>query len=283
MLVAAMIPWWPIYESEAFVVAAGVAIAAGSAIGVAGAAFRWPSWAVVIALFGAYLLLGVPVAVPSRAIGGVIPSPQGLVELIAGAALSWKQLVTIAVPVGSYQALLVPPFLLGLVASTCAVTIALRSRRPSAAVIPPAVLLLTGIALGVVHAALAVQTGLVFLITAVAWLVRVAIANRRAITSGRPVEVALADARRVLGASAIVAVALIGSAAASVALPIPARSVVRAELQPPFEPRAQHSPLAGFRSSFEPEVADTEMLVVRGLPPGSGLRIAALDSYDGIV
>ena len=283
MLTAAMIPWWPIYESTAFLVAAGVAIVVGSAIGVAGAAFRWPAWAVLITLFGAYLLLGVPVAVPSRAIGGVIPSPQGLVELVAGAALSWKQLVTIAVPVGSYQALLVPPFLLGLVASTCAVTIALRSRRPAAAIIPPAILLLTGIALGVVHAALAVETGLVFLITAVAWLVRVAIANRRAITSGRPVEAALADARRVLGASAIVAVALIGSAAASVALPTPARSVVRAEVQPPFEPRAQQSPLAGFRSAFEPEVADVEMLAVRGLPPGSGLRIAALDTYDGIV
>jgi transglutaminase-like putative cysteine protease len=283
MLVAAMIPWWPIYESAAFVVAAGVAIVAGCAIGLAGAKFRWPAWAVIIALFGAYLVLGVPVAVPSRAVGGVIPSPQGLVELIAGAALSWKQLVTIAVPVGSYQALLVPPFLLGLVASTCVVTIALRSRRPAAAVIPPAVLLLTGIALGVVHSALAVETGLVFLITAVAWLVRVAIGNRRAIMSGRPVEAALADARRVLGASAIVAVALIGSAAASVALPMPTRSVVRAELQPPFEPRAQQSPLTGFRSAFETDVADDEMLVVRGLPPGSGLRIATLDSYDGIV
>lgn len=283
MLTAAMIPWWPVYESPAFLIAAGVAIVAGSAIGIGGATFHWPAWAVVIVLFGAYALLGVPVAVPSRAIGGVIPSPQGLIELVAGAALSWKQLVTIAVPVGSYQALLVPPFLLGLVASTCAVTIALRSRRPAAAVIPPAVLLLTGIAMGVVHAALAVETGLIFLITAVAWLVRVAIANRRAITSGRPVEAALADARRVLGASAIVAVALIGSAAASVALPTPARSVVRAELQPPFEPRAQQSPLTGFRAAFEPDVADDEMLAVRGLPPGSGLRIAALDTYDGIV
>ena len=66
-----------------------------------------------------------------------IPTPQGLVELVAGAALSWKQLVTIAVPVGSYQALLVPPFLLGLVAATCAVTIALRSRRPAAAASRP--------------------------------------------------------------------------------------------------------------------------------------------------
>jgi hypothetical protein len=283
MLGAAMMPWWPIYESPAFIVTSTVAVLAGSAIGIAGARRHWPSWLVVVVVFGAYLVLGVPAAVPGRAFGGVLPTPQGLVDLVAAVALSWKQLVTIAVPVGSYQALLVPPFLLGLIASTCAVTIALRSRHPAAAVIPPALLLVTGIALGVVHSTLAVGTGLAFLITAVAWLVRVGIAKRRAITSGRPVEAALADARRVLGASALIAVALVGAAAASVALPGPARNVVRAELQPPFEPREQQSPLAGFRAAFAPVVADEPMLEVRGLPPGSGIRLATLDTYDGVV
>ena len=283
MLVAAMIPWWPIYESPAFVVAATVAIVAGSGIGLAGARFHWPAWAVVVAVFGAYVTLGVPAAVPGSAIAGVIVTPHGLVELLAGAALSWKQLVTIAVPVGSYQALLVPAFLLALVTATTAVTIALRSRRPAAAVIPPALLLLAGIALGVVHATLAVETGLAFLVTSIAWLVRVAIARRRAITTGRPVEAALADARRVLGASALVAVALVGATAAAVALPSPPRSVVRAELQPPFEPREHESPLAGFRTAFEPDRTEDEMLEVTGLPPGAGLRIATLDTYDGIV
>lgn len=283
MLGAAMMPWWPIYESPAFIITSTVAILAGSAIGIAGARRHWPSWLVVVVVFGAYLVLGVPAAVPGRAFGGVLPTPQGVVDLIAAAALSWKQLVTIAVPVGSYQALLVPPFLLGLIASASAVTIALRSRHPAAAVIPPALLLVAGIALGVVHSTLAVGTGLAFLITAVAWLVRVGIARRREITSGRPVEAALADARRVLGASALVAVALVGAAAASVALPGPPRNVVRAELQPPFEPREQQSPLAGFRAAFAPEVADEPMLEVRGLPPGSGIRLATLDTYDGVV
>ncbi|WP_188741876.1 transglutaminase domain-containing protein [Agromyces bauzanensis] len=283
MLAAAMIPWWPVYESEAFVVAASVAILAGAAIGVLGARFRWPAWRTVVAMFGAYLVLGVPAAVPGRALGGVLPTPQGIVELLAGAALSWKQLVTIAVPVGSYQALLVPPFLLGLVASTVAITIALRSRHPSAAVVPPALLLLAGIALGVVHAAYGVETGLAFLVAAVAWLVRVGIARRRAITTARPVEAALADARRVLGASVLVAVALVGATTAAFALPVPHRSVVRAELQPPFEPEDHESPLAGFRSAFDPEVADRPMLAVDGLPTGWGIRIATLDTYDGIV
>ena len=283
MLAAAMLPWWPVYESPAFVVAAAVAIGAGVAIGVVGARFRLPSWIIVLAVFGAYLVLGVPAAVPGAAIGGILPSPSGIVELLAGAALSWKQLVTISVPVGSYQALLVPPFLLGLVAATAAISIALRSRRPAAAALPPAALLIAGIALGVVHSALAVEAGVAFLITAVAWLVRVAIADRRAITGGRRVEAALTDARRVLGASALVAIAVVGATAASVALPVPPRNVVRAELQPPFEPRRHDSPLAGFRAAFDEDVAEDVMLDVRGLPGGAGVRMATLDSYDGIV
>lgn len=283
MLAAAMVPWWPVYESPAFLVAASVAIIAGAAVGVVGARLRWPAWRTVVAVFIAYLVLGVPAAVPGRAIGGVLPTPQGIVELLAGAALSWKQLVTIAVPVGSYQALLVPPFLLGLVASTIAITIALRSRHPSAAIVPPALLLLAGIALGVVHSALGLETGLAFLVTSVAWLVRVGIARRRAITVGRPVEAALVDARRVLGASALVAVALVGATAAAFAMPGPPRSVVRAELQPPFEPQEHESPLAGFRAAFDPEIADQPMLTVTGLPAGWGIRIATLDTYDGIV
>jgi len=283
MLAAAMIPWWPVYESPAFFVAAGTAIVAGCGIGLAGARWSWPTWVVAVAVAGAYVVLGVPAAVPDRALFGVLPTPDGLVELVAGAALSWKQLVTIAVPVGSYQALLVPPFLTGLVAATAATTIALRTPRPAAAVLPPAVLLLAGITLGVVHDDFALEAGLAFFATAVAWFVRIAIAGRRAISGGRPVEATLADARRVLGASIIVAVALVGATAAAFALPSPARNVVRAGLQPPFEPNEHDSPLAGFRTAFDPEVDDDPMLEVRGLPDGAGLAIAVLDTYDGIV
>lgn len=283
MLVAAMIPWWSTYESPAFFTAAGVAIAAGAAIGVVGARFGWPAWVVVLVVVAAYLVLGVPAAVPDRALFGVLPTPAGLVELVAGAALSWKQLVTIAVPVGSYQALLVPPFLLGLVASTSAVTIALRSRRPAFAVLPPAVLFLAGVAFGAVHPTFALEAGLAFFVAAVAWLARIRIAQRRRIPSGRPVEATLADARRVVGASALIAVALVGATAAALVVPVPPRTVVRSELQPPFEPREHDSPLAGFRTAFADEVADEPMLEVRGLPAQAGLRVAVLDSYDGVV
>ncbi|GAA4060188.1 transglutaminaseTgpA domain-containing protein [Agromyces indicus] len=283
MTAAAMVPWWPVYESRSFVVAAAVAILVGSVIGVIGAVRRWPSWAVVAAVAGAYLVLGVPVAVPGRAFGDVLPTSEGLVELVAGTALSWKQLVTIAVPVGSYQALLVPPFLLGLIASTAAVTIALRTARPAAAALPPALLLVAGIAVGVIHDELAVQSGLAFLVACVAWLVRVGLASHRAIIGERPSEAVVAGVRRIIGASALVAVALVGATAAAFVIPPGPREVVRAQLQPPFEPDDFDSPLAGFRRAFDPDVGATPMLAVSGLPDGAGLRVATLDTYDGIV
>ncbi|MBM7504312.1 transglutaminaseTgpA domain-containing protein [Agromyces aurantiacus] len=283
LCLAAMIPWWPIYESPAFVVAAVVAVLAGCAIGLLGAAFSWPSWAVASGVVGAFLVLGVPFAVPTRAYLGALPTAEGLVELVAATALSWKQLVTITVPVGSYQALLVPPFLLGLVAGAVAVTIALRTRHAAAAILPPAVVLVAGIALGVVHDDLAIEAGLAFLLAAIAWLVRVAIAERRRAAVDRPVDAALIDARRIVAASALTAVALAGATAAAVAVPPGPREVVRAELQPPFEPNDYDSPLAGFRSAFDPQAAADEMLRVRGLPDGAGIRVATLDTYDGVV
>ncbi|GAA1056375.1 cysteine protease [Agromyces luteolus] len=279
----AMLPWWPIYESPAFVHAAGVAILTGAAIGFAGAVWSWPSWAVASAIAAAYLVLGVPVAVPTSAYAEVLPTAEGLVELVAAVALSWKQLVTISVPVGSYQALLVPPFVLGVIATATAVTIALRTRRPSTALLPPAVLLVVGVVLGVVHDEAAFEAGVAFLVTAIAWLVRVAIAERRRAVVEHSGESTLADVRRIVGATAVAAVALVGATAATFVLPPGPRDVVRAELRPPFEPSDYDSPLAAFRAAFAPEVAEDEMLRVTGLPAGAGLRIATLDTYDGIV
>ncbi|MFF2370199.1 transglutaminaseTgpA domain-containing protein [Agromyces sp. NPDC058110] len=283
LLATACIPWWPVYESGEFLIAAGVAIVAGTGIGLFGAWRRWPAWAVLLAVTVAYLLLGVPAAVPSRAVAGVLPTPAGMLDLIAATALSWKQLVTIAVPVGSYQALLVPPFLLGLLAATLAVTLAFRTRHPVAAALPPALLLTAGILLGVVHGGLALPAGLAFLLAVVAWLANIAILDRQVLGVRSSVERALTDARRVLGASAILAVALIGATAAAVVLPAPVRTVVRSEVQQPFQPHDYESPLAAFRASFAPAAKDDVMLEVVGLPQGAGLAVATLDTYDGVV
>ncbi|GGI47807.1 hypothetical protein BCL57_002518 [Agromyces flavus] len=283
MVLAAMIPWWPVYEHPQFIAAAVGSVLAGCVVGLLGAIFAWPSWVVACSVAASFLVLGVPLAVPTQTYLGVLPTAEGLVDLVTATALSWKQLVTITVPVGTYQALLVPPFLLGLVASVLATTIALRTRRPATAAIPPAVVFVAGIALGVVHDDLAVEAGLAFLLTTVAWLVRIAIGERRKAMLDRPVDAVLIDARRIASAAVLTAVAVVGATAAAFVVPPGPRDVVRAELQPPFEPDKYVSPLAGFRAAYAPDVASEQMLAVTGLPEGAGIRIATLDTYDGVV
>src|SRR5690606_24417517 len=102
------------------------AVLAGTAIAVMGARWRWSSLVVSLVTVAAFTLLGVPLAIPSKALAGVLPSLGGLADLFAGVALGWKQLLTISLPVGDYQALLVPPFALALVLSVVSVTVALR-------------------------------------------------------------------------------------------------------------------------------------------------------------
>jgi hypothetical protein len=59
--------------------------------------------------------------------------------------------------------------------------------------------------------------------------------------------------------------------------------VLRTIVAQPFDPREHPSPLAAFRSYLRPGTADEVMMRVAGLEAGERIRIATLDSYDGIV
>jgi transglutaminase-like putative cysteine protease len=75
-----------------------------------------------------------------------------------------------------------------------------------------------------------------------------------------------------------------GSVGAAIAFP-PAggRQVLRTALQQPFDPRSYPSPLSGFRHYLRDGEADRTQLTIRGLPGDARIRIATLDSYDGVV
>jgi hypothetical protein len=80
----------------------------------------------------------------------------------------------------------------------------------------------------------------------------------------------------------IVAVAA-GTAATVLVPPHETRDVVRRALEQPFDPRDYPSPLSGFRKYLEPGTADKPMLSVAGLGDLRRIRIATLDTYDGVV
>ncbi|HEY8913583.1 transglutaminase-like domain-containing protein [Lacisediminihabitans sp.] len=289
---------WPIYQSPQFIVLVIVTVGVGTLIAIGGARYRWSSLVVLLATVAAYFAIGVPLAVPSRALFGVLPTLDGLVELATGTALSWKQLVTITPPVGSYQSLLVPALVLLLVTTVVGLSTTLRGRWGELGVLGPVALFVAGILFGPATAVLPLQIALGLLGVVLLWIAWQRWYRRReqvrllaaygTIPGGAPVE-ATADrgliaARSLIGAVLIIALAAGSSVAAALALPpTTSRQVIRTSIEKPFDPRSYPSPLSGFRRYEEPGVADSTMLTVAGLPADGRIRIATLDSYDGIV
>jgi len=288
---------WPAYATGRYILLVVVTVAVGTVIALLGARFRWPSYVVVLVSFGALLVTGVPLAIPGQAVAGVLPTFGGLQQLIAALALGWKQLLTIQTPVGAYQALLVPALVLVLATTVTSITIGVRARFGELGVIPPAVLFLAGIALGPTRVPWPVPFTLALLGVLLLWMIWRRRARRREAVQalaqaapdaqGRPLETA-GDRGFVLRAAVagavILALAGAGSVGAAIALP-PAndRQVLRSALQQPFDPRNYPSPLSGMRHYLRDGEADRTQLTVQGLPKGARIRIATLDSYDGIV
>ncbi|ROQ41274.1 transglutaminase superfamily protein [Frondihabitans sp. PhB188] len=287
--------FWPVYRDGAFVVLVAAAFALGAAIALAGTFLRLSSFWLLVLVVIAFALFGVALAVPNQAIYGVLPSLEGLRELVVGVSTSWKQLLTITLPVGSYQALLVPALVLVLVGTTVGLSTALRSRRGELALIPPVVIYIAGIVFGPTEALLPLVTGLVLLAASIIWVVWWRLRRRRQsierllrITPGANVSSQRtgnsAVARRAIGGAVLtLAIASAAAVAATTTLaPAGARWVARDAVVKPFDPRDYVSPLSGFRSYEQTPTVDRPQLTVTGLTSGQFLRIAALDTYDGV-
>lgn len=273
----ASITLWPVYQSREFIVVVPAAFALGAVIAISGARFRWPAWTVILVSTAGFLLVGVPLAIPGQAVNGIWPSAAGLLDLTRASALSWKQLVTIVLPVGSYQGLLVPALILVLGSTVVGLSVALRTRRPELAVLAPTAYFICAIVLGSAAEFSPALTGLGYFAAALGWLIWM----RR---TRRSVHQRHAPAGTVLSVLGIMVVAVSIGTVAAIAVPVTAeRDVLRSRVQQPFDPQNYASPLSEFRSYLQPARADETLFEVEGLPAGGRLRLATLDSYDGIV
>jgi transglutaminase-like putative cysteine protease len=284
----ASIVLWPSYASQALPILVVVTIAAASAIAILGAVLRWSSLVVLVVTVVAYLVLGVPLAVPGLAIAHVLPSLAGLRELVIGTATSWKQLLTISIPVGDYQALLIPAFILILVTVVVSLTIALRARFPDAAVLGPIVVFVVGILFGPDVATWPFPVAIGLTASILVWLIWTRWYRRREsirlLPGGGVADGGFVGTRTLLSAGLILAIAATASFGASRLLPpTNDRVVLRTAIVQPFDPHDYPSPLSGFRKYEQPGTESRTILTVTGLPVGARLRLATLDSYDGIV
>ncbi|MGP3535878.1 DUF3488 and transglutaminase-like domain-containing protein [Microbacterium sp. RD1] len=299
---AAAVAAWPVYASGSFALVAAVGAVVGAGIAAVVTWRRWGAWVVAALLAGAFVLLAVPLAVPSR-LGGPPEILRGLGEAFAGVALGWKDLVTVDLPVGAYRNLLVPALVIFLVGTCVALLLSWRTDRWAVAAVAVGFAMLgfglffgrtsvsAPLRLGPVTLYAPVETvlGAGGLLAAVLWLAwrthdeRVRALQRAGVASGvrisrRP---SRTDRRRTVLGAAMVVVAL---GAALVVVPWAARGadrdVLRSAAGPERDIAAAASPLAQYRALFADDRADEVLFRITGDAP-ERVRVAVLDTYDG--
>lgn len=306
LTVTAAVAAWPIYASTGFVVLAIAAPVLGGGLAFLATVRRWSAPLVGAVAVGVVAVVGVPLAVPS-ALSSLDRLPRGFVDLALGLVTGWKQLVTIEIPVGDYQATLAPALVVFFAGPLLALLATWRV-GPSGLWAAPVLGLMQafGLLFGAADAdapvrlgplALAAPREMVLgfgaLLLLVALLVWRADWRRRAAL--RVTEVATgvhhagsqssAVARRALTAAGMLAVAALAAGAAAPALATAPRAVLRSTLEPDLRIRDEVSPLAAYRESFAGDAYESILfrLSGQGAADVDRIRLATLESYDGQV
>ncbi|HWU46579.1 MAG TPA: transglutaminase-like domain-containing protein [Humibacter sp.] len=286
--VLAVVGFEPAFGHYAFVPAALGGLIVGGGAALVGRLFRLSVPVTVLIALAAYFVLGTPLALPSQATLAVLPSIESLAGLVLGAVFGWSDAVTLQAPLEAPPYVAVIPYvatwLVGLV------TVSLASRwlagtrrttlRSGALLIAPVLLFLAGILLGTRDPYFAAVRGVLFAAVALVWL-----GWRRGRDAAVVVQGDKGLRTRKLVGSAIVVVGavVVGALVGGVVAPAQAsRFVLRQEVTPPFDPLDYPSPLAGFRH-YTKDLQKTKLFTITGAREGDLVRLATMDSYDGIV
>lgn len=294
---------WPVYRSAAFAVMAAAAFAIALSIAAVGLRRGWSVPRLTLATATAYLVVALPLAAPSSLTSGDA-ALRGLAGVLTAPVAGWKDILSLDLPLGSYQATLAPALLLMLAVGVAGLSLAWRAAGLWV-LAPPLVLTLTawGVLFGSSAVSPAVRLGAVSVIGPVETAVAVAAvlvslgfytwrsldARRRALriaestsgvhgagTSGSAV------AGRIGVSVAMIAVAtLVGVATAPLAIADRPREVLRTQVDPRLELVHHMSPLAHYRSYFSDELYDRVLFMVETSRPVERVRLAALPSFDG--
>ena len=250
----------------------------GALVGWLGWRFRLGPGALSLAMLVAWFASGGVLAMPSSLQLGVVHSLRTLRGLAVGPVTAWKDMLSLEPPIGETWNLLTVPLLLAMLIGVASATISLRSDRPSLAWLPGAVGFAAAWALGT-------QTS--------RWPVGVSIATVAVIllwTSQRHRvlrETLVRQRRRTPPITLLVgAVVLLLSAGATSLLSTglhteQARFSARSLVAPPLDLHQYASPLQQFRGAHSLH-GDEVMFTVAGAPSGAVVRLATMDSYNGL-
>ena len=294
---------WPVYESSRALAVGIIGGLLGIAVAVVARVLRWGTLLAAVAAAGVYLLVAVPLAIPS-ALTSVPAFLGGVRDAVLGVVLGWKQMLTLNPPLGEYQAVLIPFLVVMLVGAFVATLLVWGGGKRAAAAVPVVVAMsVFGIAFGVSGTSSPVTVAGIELPAPREWLVGVAVfvvslvwllgrtrlqraAALRSVAaaniSRRATPAWLTVRRHLLSAGLAVVALAAGFAIAPAAAGWSDRSVLRDEIEPMVVVQEQPSPLSSYRSWFSGDTLDTPVVQLEG---DSGavdrLRLVTLDAYDG--
>ncbi len=226
------------------------------------------------------VVMGGALALRATALAGVLPTLETMRGLAQGFTRGWVDLATTPPPAGDVGNLFAIPYLCGFLSGVLALSIALRNRRPLLAVFPPAVVLAAGIFTGVESPVSLLFQGGAFGLVAVSWW---SWRNSRS----RTVVASASGRSRVASAGALLAVAALGALIVGPLLPgseINERLLLRQYVEPELDLSRYPSPLAGVRKYLMTKDQREQVLfTVSGLPDGTPVRLAVMDTWDGTV
>ncbi len=234
----------------------------------------------------AYFLIGGIAALPRTTVWGFLPSADTLRRLVLLLVQSWRDLLTVATPAGDFTGPAVVPWLTGLVAGLVAATVVMRTSVVFWPLIVPPSLLVISIGFGVREAPTAVWLGAALAMGMVVWVWVHQVVAQRSDNADILVN-QQADLSQLLrqGIAATLVVALAGTGAVAATWwtsPLVNRQVLRDGIEPPLDLSQFPSPLMKYRL-YEVEQKDTTLFTVTGMPEGTRLRLAVMDTYDGNV
>ncbi|MET3367170.1 transglutaminase-like domain-containing protein [Arthrobacter sp. M2012083] len=273
-----------------FLIAGLGGVLLGLGIAVLNVHFRLGLLITTAVTFGAYMVFGSALAVPDSTVFGFLPSLDSLRTLLLGIVFAWKDMLTVGVPVGTANGMLIVPFLSSLLTALAAGLLTWRLKSPYWPLLPVLVLFVTGIAFSTSAGFLNVERGVSLTIVSIVWATfRRDVLRRnstKTVSANRPGSDAATarrgQLRRLGTAAAVIAVAVGVTAIASpLVTASDDRKVLRNTIVPPFDPRDYITPLASFRS-FVKDEKDSTLFTVKGLPKDARVRLAALDAFNGL-
>lgn len=306
LLVPAVLVHEPVFGEGVGLRAAGAGAATGLLLAAASTRWRWDLLTTAAVTIAAHLLLGGPAALPQTLRAGFLPGADTLQALLVQPVHAWKDLLTLSPPAASYTGPAVLPWVTGLVCALAAGLLTARAGRVVLGTLPIAVMGLIGIAWGPSGTfpptwPVALWGGAVL-----AWWSWVArrrrlvagedvLVGRRALralhpggptsasstTTGHRIALVHTGRQVLLGGITIAVAMLLAVPVAGQWAPGNGRVVLRDLVAPPLDMHEYPSPLAAFRH-YTTDLEDRTLITVSSLPEGARVRLAVMDTYDGI-